>query len=195
MFESLIANPAASIVGAFALICLVIWPLFPGRKGMLLTQIGVSAGFASHYALLGAWAASSVCAIGAAQTVIALFSQRSEKLNCLGYAAIPLMIFVGLLTGNGPEAWLAVIGMVLIAAGRMQTDQFKLRALILSGCVFWAAHDLWIGSFIAFSADMLSVAIGLSAMARLYRQGSLTLPLIFVNWRSLGDVWCVSCEG
>jgi hypothetical protein len=49
----------------------------------------------------------------------------------------------------------------------MQNNQLTLRLMILAGGVFWLAHDYLVGAWIAFSADVLSLTIGVGMLAHL----------------------------
>ncbi len=165
MLNSLLDNPTAAATGLFALICLSVWPLFRSRSGILLVQLGAGIGFACHYALLDMAAPSLVNVLGAVQTLAALFARRSTALNKIGYVLIPLMIGAGIYFWSGPTSALCVAAMGLIALGRMQDNQSALRLLILAGGVFWSVHDYLVESWIALTADVLSLAIGLAMLA------------------------------
>jgi uncharacterized membrane protein len=150
----------AQAAGLFAMICLVSWPLFKTRSSILLVQLGIGLGFAAHFALLGVWAASAVSALGATQTVAAYFAGQGRAAERTGYILIVAMIAAGFYFWSGPSTALAVAGMVLVSLGRMQLDQTALRILLMAGSAIWAAHDFSIGSHIAFTADVLSFAMG-----------------------------------
>lgn len=165
MLGSFLENPAAAAAGLLALVCLAVWPLFRTRRGILLAQLGAGIGFASHYALLDLAAPSLVNALGSVQTLAALFSAGSKALNGIGYGLIPLMIGTGIYFWTGPTSALCVTAMALIALGRMQRNQWSLRLLILAGGVSWSVHDYLVGSWIALSADLLSLTMGLAMLA------------------------------
>ena len=165
MLDSFLDNPAAAAAGFFALVCLTVCPLFRTRSGILWAQLGAGVGFASHYALLGIAAPSLVNVLGSVQTGAALFSTRSEALNRVGYGLIPLMIGVGSYFWTGPTSALCVVAMGLIALGRMQENQWTLRLLILARGVFWSAHDYLEGAWIAHTADLLSLTMGVGMLA------------------------------
>jgi hypothetical protein len=165
MLSSFLDNPAAAAAGFFALVCLTVWPFFRTRSGILVVQLGACVGFMTHYALLGLAAPSLVNLLGSFQTLAALFSTRSKMVNRMGYGLIPLMIAAGIHFWIGPTSALCVMGMGLIALGRMQTNQWTLRYLILAGGVFWSAHDFLIKSWIALAADIFSLIVGLVMLA------------------------------
>ena len=167
MLTSVLENPATSAAGFLALVCLAVWPLFRTRNGILLAQLGAGVGFTIHYALLGIAAPSLVNLLGSVQTSAALFSTRSRVLNRIGYGLIPLMIGVGIYFWTGPTSALCVAAMGLIALGRMQRNQWTLRLLILAGGVSWSVHDYLVGSWIALSADLMSLAMGLAMLTKM----------------------------
>lgn len=169
MLDSFLDNPAAAAAGFFALLCLTVCPLFRTRSGILWAQLGAGAGFASHYALLGIAAPSLVNVLGLVQTLAALFAMRSDALNRIGYGLIPLMIGVGIFFWTGPTSALCVAAMGLIALGRMQSNQLALRLLILAGGFFWLAHDYLVGSWIALTADVLALTLGVAMLASMAR--------------------------
>lgn len=173
MLDLLLDNPAAAAAGFFALVCLTVCPLFRTRNGILLAQLGAGVGFASHYALLGIAAPSMVNVLGSVQSSAALFSTRSEALNRIGYGLIPLMIGAGIYFWTGPTSALCVAAMGLIALGRMQSSQWALRLLILAGGVIWSAHDYLEGAWIALTADVLSLTMGLAMLANMARAETL----------------------
>ena len=57
------------------------------------------------------------------------------------------------------------MGQTLTALGRMQISPSAMRVLVLSGTLFWAAHDRIIGSPLLV-ADLLRLAIGAIALLR-----------------------------
>jgi hypothetical protein len=103
-------------------------------------------------------------------------STRNAAMNRIGYALIPLMIGVGVYFWTGPTSALCVAAMGLIALGRMQSNQWALRLLILAGGVFWSAHDYLVGSWIALAADGLAVTLGVAVLASMALAEALRPP-------------------
>lgn len=160
-----ISSLGAQSAGLFAMTCLVSWPLLKSRPTILLAQLGISLGFAAHFALLGVWAASAVSVLGAVQTVAAGFAGHGKTAKRAGHALITAIILAGIWLWADPTTALAVVATVLAALGRMQLNQNALRLLLLAGSAIWAIHDLAIGSQIAFAADVMSFAIGAAMLA------------------------------
>ena len=171
MDYSFLCAQAAALV---AMTCLVGWPLLRTRPTILVAQLGIGLGFATHFALLGVWAACAVSTLGAVQTVTAFYAGQGRFAERAGYSLIVGMVLAGIWFWSGPVTTLSVSAMVLVALGRMQTGQLALRLLLLAGSAAWAAHDYAIGSFIALSADVMSFAMGTFMLVRL--RSELSLP-------------------
>ena len=167
--------------GVVAAACLTIGPVFRTRRAILLAQLGAALCFATHYAFLGIAVAAAVNIIGSVQTFAALFSTQSRAMNRLGYVLIVLMALIGLWFWQGPISGLSVVAMTLIALARMQSDQIRLRTLLIAGGCTWMVHDVIGEAWIAFAADIGAVAIGLAALLPL-------LVRVTVEWRPTAPV-------
>src|SRR5262245_33427429 len=158
-------NPAASLCALLGAICVAGWPLCRTRRGMLLVQVGIGIGYGLHYALWGGVTAAVVNGLGAVQTTASLLSATSPRLRWLGYALMAAIIGACALTWHGLPSILAAIGQTLTALGRVQISPWAMRVLVLSGTLFWAAHDRLIGSPLLIP-DLLSLAMGAVALLR-----------------------------
>jgi hypothetical protein len=163
MLTALWDNPAASAFALLGTTCLIGWPLCSTRRGMLLVQIGIGIGFGLHYALWGSATAALVNGLGAVQTAAALLFGTNPRLRWLGYGLIPALAGACVLTWNGLPSILAAVGQILIALGRVQINPSAMRSLVLSGLLFWLAHDGIMGSPLLF-ADLLCLTIGVVAL-------------------------------
>jgi hypothetical protein len=163
MMAAMWDSPAASAFALLGAICFITWPLYHTRRDMLLVQLGVGIGFGLHYALWGGATAAAINGLGAIQTAASLLFGTSPRLRCLGYALIPAIVGASALTWGGIPSLLAAIGQTLMALGRMQIKPSAMRILVLSGVLFWVAHDLVIRSPLVI-ADLLSLAIGAVAL-------------------------------
>lgn len=172
MIEALLAAPGASAAALAALGFLAACPLMRSRRPLLACQFGAGCAFASHYALLGIDAASAICGLGAAQAGAALFAERLRALDRIGWALIPCMVGAALWFWAGPISLLAAAAMAMVATARMQSEEARLRALLVAGSALRAAHDAMAASWIAFAADLLAGALGAQALARLRRAGA-----------------------
>jgi hypothetical protein len=160
MIDAMAENLGATLTGFVAMTCLVIWPLFRGRNSILALQWGISTGFAAHYCFLHEWSAAMVCVLGSIQAIAAFFASSGAGSRWIGRFLIALMIVSGPLLWAGPETVLAIIAMVLVAFGRMELVELRMRAIILMGCTMWVVHDAYVGAYIALAADILSFVIG-----------------------------------
>lgn len=143
----------------FGAACLLAWPFFRSRAAMLTVQFGVGAGFSLHYALLGASTASFANGLGAVQILLSLCFARATKLRWAGYLPVPLMLALAVLTWSGWPSFFAALGTILLAIGRMQSDEKTLRVLVVLGTAPWLAHDLLMASPVAF-VDAASLLFG-----------------------------------
>lgn len=153
----------ANLAGAFALVLLITWPLAKGRLAILMMQLGISAGFLVHYALMGATAAAAMSVVAVAMVLLIAWGES----NPLGRRLAGLLLFVfpvvGLVFWHGPESGVAIVAIMLSALGRLGRTEGEMRAYLMAGVVFWLCHDIMIGSHIATAADLLSLALGVHA--------------------------------
>jgi hypothetical protein len=184
MLTALWDNPAASAFALLGTTCLVSWPLCSTRRGMLLLQTGIGIGFGLHYALWGSATAALVNGLGAVQIAAALLFGTNPRLWWLGYGLIPALAGACVLTWNGLPSILAAVGQTLIALGRVQISLSAMRGLVLSGLLFWLAHDGIMGSPLLF-ADLLCLMIGVVALV--WHHGALILGDAPQNGRNLQD--------
>lgn len=176
ILSELMLEAPATVSGVAATLCLTAAPMFRSRRMILIAQLCAGLCFATHYAFLGIAVASAVNVLGAVQTGTAIFSTRSAAMDRLGYALIVLMAATCLWFWQGPVSVLSMFAMVLIALGRMQTDELRLRALVLAGGVFWVAHDALAEAWIALAADIGAFVAGAAVLFSL-------LVRVTVEWR------------
>src|SRR5262245_41951743 len=124
-------NPAASIAGLAAMVCLTTWPLFRTRAAMLGTYVGNNPGFIAHYGLLREWTAVAMNGLMSIQTVVALGLVRWPRLRWAYYALMPLLAGASLVTWQGLPSLLSAIATTLSTIGRMQKNDIVLRLLLL----------------------------------------------------------------
>lgn len=155
-------------------VCVVTWPLFSSRWGMLLAQLVLATSFGLHYAIEGATTAAVLNSLSALQVAAALTFGTSPRLWWVGYALIPATVVGGLVTWSGAPSLLAMIGTLLISVGRVQIDPRALQVLVLAGAPFWLAHDMIVGSPLVI-ADVLGLGVGLITLVR---RSSIPLPAL-----------------
>lgn len=165
MLDNIPTGDGAWVCGLLAMAGLIAWPAFRSRSSMLTIQLGALTLLVLHYALIGVATAAAMNALGAVQIAVCLFLGTRPRLQWIGYALAVVMILASIATWQGLVSALAMVGMVLVAVGRVQTNVNLLRAIVLAGGPFWLAHDLLIESPVA-AADALSLVIGLGALAR-----------------------------
>ena len=153
------------LTGLAAALGLTLSPLFRKRRTILLAQLAAGICFAAHYACLDITAAAATNALGLVQVLAALFAARSATMNRLGHVLICLMVLLSLWFWQGPISALSVTATALIALARMQSDELRLRLLLLVGSGFWTIHDFVGEAWILLAAD---VGVLLSGVAVLF---------------------------
>ncbi len=154
--------------GIAAALCLTAAPIFKSRQMILYAQLGAGLCFAAHYAGLGIAVAAAVNVLGSVQTLAALRAAQSPAMNRLGYALIVLMALVCLAFWQGPISAFSLAAMTLIALARMQTQELRLRLLLLAGGAFWTIHDVVGEAWIALAADIGAVTMGVLALLAIF---------------------------
>lgn len=154
----------ALLTGGIAFLTLVSSPLMRSRNSILVLQLCATIFFALHYACIGVMAACAVNMICTIQTVAAILAPESRKLNAIGWALIPVILATAIVFWVGPVSILSSLATIALAVGRMQTDEYKLRILIIVGGAFWIAHDYLVESWIALSADILTLTMGVGML-------------------------------
>ncbi len=159
-------NPVAIAAAGFGALCLISWPFFPNRRLMLLVQLGIGLGFGAHYALIGAGTAAVANWLSALQVALSL---RLPATGCWRWVPASLliaaMLVAGLLTFAGPSSMCAMAGTVILAIGRMQSDELRLRIWVMAGTIPWLVHDLLVASPIAV-VDAVGIATALFGIWR-----------------------------
>jgi len=89
---------------------------------------------------------------------------------------IALMTIFALVLWQGPITLLSICAMALIAIGRMQTDERRLRVFVIAGGVFWVLYDFIGEAWIALVADLGALAVGIAMLT------ALTIR-IRIEWR------------
>jgi signal transduction histidine kinase len=161
MIENLLADPLAAFFGVVGMVCLMSWPLFRSRTGMLAAQLGIAVGLGLHYWLLGVRTAAVMQALSFAQIVAAIPLARRPGLRVLYLALVPVIAAAAALTWQGLPSFFSSAALSLITLARMQRDPRRLRILMLVAGPFWMTHDWMVGSLPAFSADLVSFSVGL----------------------------------
>jgi hypothetical protein len=176
MFALLIDRPVAACAGVFGMLCFAAYPLARARPLLLTTYLGNNLGFATHYALLGQATAVTMNLMLGAQTVVALGLVRWPRLRWVYYALIPAPLVMAAMTWRGWPSLLSTLAALLSMFGRLQADDFALRALMLASAPLWAAHDLWVGSLPGLLADLSCIVTGAWMLIRHARDNLCAMP-------------------
>lgn len=163
---NLIDPAAAPLFGVAGLAAQMAWPFFRNRDSILTVQLGGACSFAASYALMGQQTATAVCLTGAIQTTVALLAGERPWLSYMGYAFLPVVLTVGVVTYAGLPTILAVTACCLIMIGRMQRDTLRMRGVQLTASPFGAAHDVAVGAWPCLVGALLSFFIASTAFRR-----------------------------
>ncbi len=146
----------ANLVGIVALATTCTWPLLGQRKLILKVQVAGALLFALHYLLLGAPSAAAMCALGAVQGVaLVLLPRRGQRIAVVAATTVIAMAATATMW-IGIASLFSQVGQVAGAVGRLQMNTQRLRLCFLLSVVFWATHNLLVGSVFGLFADGLS---------------------------------------
>ena len=144
----------------------VLWPLAPGRRGMLLGQVGVSVCFATHYALIGATTGSIMNGLALVQALLAIPLGTRPQFRLAYLATLPVIATALALTWNGAPSAFAAIGFTLVSLGRYQLSPIRFRSLLLLAVLPWVGHNYAVGSMPGLIADSCAFTSGAIALRR-----------------------------
>jgi len=186
MLDLIVERPIAACAGLFGMLCLAAYPLARGRSLLLTAYLGNTLGFAAHYALLGQPTAVTMNLMLAVQTLVALGFGRWPRLRWTYYALIPILLAAAAMTWQGRVSLLSTSATMLSTFGRIQANEFALRALMLVSAPVWAAHDLWVGSLPGLIADLSCIVTGGWMLISMHRVSCL-------QWRNSLHELCRAC--
>jgi hypothetical protein len=161
----LVERPLASAFGLLGLACLALWPLFHSRTAILLVQFGIGTSYCIHYLLLEAWTGVGITALGAAQTLATMFFCGHPRLRAAALAFLPLPTVIAGVTWIGLPSLFAAVALTLMMIGRMQLDELRMRALLLTAIPLSMVYDFAVGSLPALAGSTIAMAIGLTMLA------------------------------
>jgi hypothetical protein len=167
LYNQFLDNPLASVFGIVGLVCLAIWPVFHSRATIMAAQLAIGIAYALHYALLEAWTGAAVTLVGALQALSTLHLSAERRLRFIAFAFLPIPGFIAAATWVGVPSLLAATALTLIMIGRMQSDEYRMRLVLLAAAPIGMAHDLMIGSLPAFAGGAIAMLIGAVILWRL----------------------------
>jgi hypothetical protein len=133
---------------------------------ILSIQLGIGVLYCAQYALLGAFSAAGVCAIGATQTALALAAGDRPWLKRAGLVFLPIVAVLCLATWSGLPSLFALCGVTLTMLGRLQQDILRLRMFQLGSVPFAIGHDMLVGAAPALIGCVVSACIATAALLR-----------------------------
>mgnify|MGYP000871455478 CR=1 FL=1 len=167
MIEALLAAPLVQGIGLLGTLGGMLWPLFPGRRGMLAAQTITSVFFTIHYALLGAQTGAVMNSLSAVQAAAAIPLGTRPGFR-LVYLATTVPIAAGLaLTWNGWPSLFAAAGTLLITLARYQVSVVWFRVLMAVGLPCWFGHNLMVVSVPGMISDVVGMTVNGVMLVRL----------------------------
>lgn len=154
----------AFLLGLAGAVMNVVWPLFPGRRGMLLAQVGVSVFFAAHYYLTDAVTGAVMNVIAMTQALLAIPLGERPGFRVLYLATLPLIAGALYVSWSGLPSAFAAIGFAFVSLGRYQLSTIRFRVLLLIAVGPWAAHNVAVGSIPGLIADTCAFVTGALAL-------------------------------
>ncbi|MEM1447566.1 MAG: YgjV family protein [Planctomycetota bacterium] len=148
----------------------VVWPLFPGRRGMLLAQVGVSVFFGAHYALTGAVTGAIMNTLAMVQALLAIPLGERPGFRIAYLATLPVIAACLWASWSGPPSAFAAAGFALVSLGRYQLSTIRFRVLLLAAIPPWIAHNVAVGSIPGLVADACALVAGSLALGYALRQ-------------------------
>ncbi|HVI88392.1 MAG TPA: YgjV family protein [Dongiaceae bacterium] len=178
MFVTIAANPLACVAGLLGMFCLATFPLFHARSAMLSVYIGNNLAFVMHYGLLHDWTAAAMNGLMAVQTLVAIRIAEAPRYRWVYYLLMATLAVMVAMTWQGLPSLFAGMAAAFSTFGRMQSRELPLRLLMLMAMPCWLVHDIIVSSMPGFTADLLSIGIGLYMLyQRCWRNTSPTALL------------------
>lgn len=136
--------------------------IMPRPQLILFTSAACAACFGAHYALLGSTTGVAMCAMSVLQSLVAArFAQSQARPPWFGglFAASSLVIaLLVLATWNGWPSAFAGTGALFAMAARLQGSASSMRKLFVCATLFWAGHNILVGSAFGFACDLLTLS-------------------------------------
>lgn len=161
MFATIASHPLACAAGLFGMFCLAIFPLFHARSMMLSVYICNNLAFVAHYGLLHEWTAAAMNGLMAVQTLVAIRIAEARRYRWTYYLLMALLAVMVAVTWQGLPSAFAGLATAFSTLGRMQNRELSLRLLMLMAMPCWLVHDIIVASMPGFTADLLSIGVGL----------------------------------
>jgi hypothetical protein len=158
----------AQVFGLLASLVLIASVQFKKKEHILILIIASSILFVVNFILLEAYSGAACCVVGA---LIALIVFIIEK---LGHKAnLPLivvftlsMLIVTALAFEKPWDILPVIGEVFWLVSLLQSDENRLRWLMIGNCVAWLIYGIATTAYMSVLADVFTIASIIIALVR-----------------------------
>jgi hypothetical protein len=147
---------AAGLFGAAGVASACVWGLLRNRRAMLFGQVAQVISFGAHFALIGAYTASAMCALSFLQLASAL-APRSRFSVLSFWATAPAIGLLAGLTWHGPASAAAALGLALLTLARWQKSELGLRYFALGATMAFGVHNWIVGSPFGLATDALAL--------------------------------------
>ena len=157
--------------------------LMPQRRLILLTSAACGLCFSAHFLRLGSSTGMAMNLISVAQSLVAAryitASGRPAWLNGAFAAAFLLTIALTVSTWNGLPSAFACLAALLSTTARLQSSSQVLRLLLIGAGLFWASHNMLVGSVCGLTCDCLAL-LGLSVALLRHHAATRRFPATLV---------------
>ncbi|WP_432452424.1 YgjV family protein [Agarivorans sp. QJM3NY_29] len=117
-----------------------------------------------HFALLGQWTATSLMGIATIRYFVSIFSSSAK----LKYLFCFTSVLATVLTYAGVASMLSCLGSVFQTVAAFNSNDQRLRQLMIVGTCFWLAHNYLVGSPTAVLMEVLFITSNLIGYYRHY---------------------------
>lgn len=160
----------SQLIAAAAFACGVLTFQLKERTHILLVFAAMSSFLSLHFYVLGQYAACAIVAV----SVVRFLTSTITKSRITMYIFLAITITVGWFTYTAPVNLLAILAGLLGVIGTFQTDDKRLRKVMLTSSTAMALHDFLVWTPVGLLVDLTVGASNIIGYYRYYiaRSGS-----------------------
>jgi hypothetical protein len=132
------------------------WGVLKDRQAIIAGQVAQCVSFGMHFALIGAYTGSALCALSLVQ-LTAASALTSRAAHGVFWATVPAIALFTLATWDGLPSAAAAAGLAFATLGRWQRDPLRLRWFFLGSSSDWEAHNILVLSPFGLATDALTL--------------------------------------
>ena len=142
---------------------------FKSRTRILITQ-GISLFvWGIHFSLLNAWTGAVLDFINAVKIYLFVYRRQNKWLssNKTLYLFIAIFWIFGVLTWEGSQSLLPIVGVTISTIATWQIKSRKIRLVFAPSTLLWLAYDFIVGSYgsmIAEAVIFISILLGIKRL-------------------------------